>query len=215
AGSIPALATMGRWRNRKRSSPARRRLRVRVPHGPPTETRHADVAQIGRGTALRPPSVRGRLPPPVPKTHDLGRSRRAGIPGSRNAHSWTGRNGSAPASEAGGWEFESLRPDRPIHRCEVVELVPRLPLKQELRVRALASQPNDASAVVAHLDTRDGLLRRWGILLGSCGAGSSPAAFGRSSTGRAPDSPPPPWFPGRLSHRSAAKDGRTSSGVKG
>jgi hypothetical protein len=32
-----------------------------------------------------------------------------------------------------------------------------------------------------------------------CGAGSSPAAFGRSSSGRA-QSPPPPWFPGRRSH---------------
>jgi hypothetical protein len=45
--------------------------------------------------------------------------------------------GSAPASEAGGWEFESLRPDP----CEVVEREPRLALNQEDRVRVLASQP--------------------------------------------------------------------------
>ena len=44
AGSIPAPATTGRWRNWKRSSLARRRLRVRIPHGP--RTIHADVAQL-------------------------------------------------------------------------------------------------------------------------------------------------------------------------
>ncbi len=43
AGSIPAPATMGRWRNWKRASLAQRRLRVRLPLGPPI----ADVAQLG------------------------------------------------------------------------------------------------------------------------------------------------------------------------
>ena len=46
AGSIPAPATTGRWRNWKRSSLARRRVWVRVPRGPRTR-RHADVAQLG------------------------------------------------------------------------------------------------------------------------------------------------------------------------
>ena len=56
---------------------------------------------------------------------------------------------SAPASEAGGWEFESLRPDL----CEVVELVPRLALNQEVRVRTVASQPtDDACAAIPLLD---------------------------------------------------------------
>ena len=71
-----------------------------------------------------------------------------------------------------------VSPSRPrSDRCEVVELVPRLPLKQELRVRALASQPHDASAVVALLDSRIGLLRRWGFLHDLQVAGSSPAAL--------------------------------------
>src|SRR4029078_10984831 len=47
--------------------------------------------------------------------------------------------------------FESLRPDASTTKCEVAELVPRLPLKQEVRVRSLASQPFDASAVVGSL----------------------------------------------------------------
>ena len=51
---------------------------------------------------------------------------------------WTWRNGSAPALEAMGWRFESSRPDH----CEVVELVPRLALNQEVRVRTVASQPH-------------------------------------------------------------------------
>ena len=39
------------------------------------------------------------------------------------------------------------------HTCEVVEAEPHLTLNQEDQVRALASQPHDASAVVAHLDS--------------------------------------------------------------
>ncbi len=46
---------------------------------------------------------------------------------------------------AGGWEFESLRPDP----CEVVELVPRLALNQEVRVRTVASQPTDDACAVS------------------------------------------------------------------
>ncbi len=66
-----------------------------------------------------------------------------------------GATGSAPASETGGWEFESLRPDqRNTNKpCEMVEPAPHLALNQELQVRTLVSQPLDASAVVVLLET--------------------------------------------------------------
>src|SRR4029453_11039742 len=51
-----------------------------------------------------------------------------------------------------GVRISPSRPDQKRRdQCEVVELVPRLPLKQEVRVRSLASQPFDASAVVRSL----------------------------------------------------------------
>src|SRR3954451_24146089 len=66
------------------------------------------------------------------------------------ASNWMWRNGSAPALGAGGWEFESLHPDR----CEVVpgltsaslrfardsvQPAPRLALNQEIRPAGLTS----------------------------------------------------------------------------
>ena len=48
-------------------------------------------------------------------------------------------------------------------QCEVVEVEPRLTLNQEDRVRALASQPDDASAVVAHLDRRSRPVAKAGV----------------------------------------------------
>lgn len=66
------------------------------------------------------------------------------------------RNGSAPALGAGGWEFESLHPDL----CEVVQLARRLALNQETPGSNPGLAANDdAAAVVAHLDSRVGLLR--------------------------------------------------------
>lgn len=104
--------------NRQRSSLARRRLRVRIPRGPPTA--QADVAQLGEA-----------------RRSDR---RQCGFE-SRRQYDWTWRNGSAPALGAGGWRFESSRPDQ----CEVVEVEPRLALNQEVRVRTLASQPTPMS----------------------------------------------------------------------
>ena len=73
---------------------------------------------------------------------------------------------------------------------------------------------DDASAVVLHLDSRVGLLRRWGFLRSVIGRlrvrvpppGSMPGVAQSAEH----QCPPPPWFPGRLDHRSAAKDGLPS-----
>ena len=133
AGSIPALATneqpgTGRWRN-----------------GSATPLQ-------GEGCGFESRAVHRARPADVAQLEEARRSdrRQCGFDSRRQYDTqltWTWRNGSAPASGAGGWEFESLRPDQ----CEVVELVPRLPLKQEVRVRSLASQPFDASAVAGSL----------------------------------------------------------------
>jgi hypothetical protein len=149
---------LGRWRNWKRSSFARRRLRVRLPHGPHRTVHPADVAQRERHGAQTAASVGSNptvstamLTPANENTRlrvspTLTRARREHPPG-------RGAMGGAPASEAGGWRFEPSRPDhappQAAHQCEVVELVPRLALNQEVRVRTVASQlPGDASAVV-------------------------------------------------------------------
>ena len=87
---------------------------------------HADVAQRERHGAQTAASVGSN--PTVSTTA-----------------TWTWRNGSAPAPDAGGWRFEPSRPDP----CEVVEPEPRLALTQELQVRSLASQPVDALALPA------------------------------------------------------------------
>ena len=103
AGSIPALATnatqhnatpMGRWRNGKRNSLARRRLRVRIPRGPPDSHNDmsADVAQLAEARRSE--------------------RRQCGFESRRQYSPGRGATGSAPASETGGWEFESLRPDQ-------------------------------------------------------------------------------------------------------
>ena len=74
---------------------------------------------------------------------------------------WTWRNGSAPASEAGGWRFEPSRPDH----CEVVELVPRLALNQEVRVRTVAPQRLTMPLRLSRtLRIEVGLMRRQGLL---------------------------------------------------
>ena len=62
--------------------------------------------------------------------------------------------------------------------CEVVEAEPRLTLNQEDQVRALASQPDDASAVVAHLDSStSACCAGGGSFLTPEVAGSSPVAL--------------------------------------
>ena len=79
---------------------------------------HADVAQLEE--ASRPDRDQCEF-----------ESRRQYAPG-------RGAMASAPASEAGGWRFESFRPDQ----CEVVKPGSRLALNQEFCVRTVASQPS-------------------------------------------------------------------------
>ena len=139
-------ATTGRWRNGS-AAPCKEKVAGSNP-ARSTEALHADVAQRKRRGAQTAVSA-GSTPPSVP----------------------TGRGATgAPASEAGGWEFESLRPDRA--RAVRGGGNGTMPVPE---TGGPGSSPglaaNDASAVVAHLDSRVGLLRRWGFLHGSCGCG--------------------------------------------
>ena len=88
------------------------------------------------------------------------------LPG--RASNWMWRNGSAPALGAGGWEFESLHPDR----CEVVQPAPRLALNQEIRVRILASQLDDDAPQPSRPDAQAGVPSPLKRVV----AGSNPAA---------------------------------------
>ena len=90
----------------------------------------ADVAQLGRGTALRRRSVRVRIPPSVPTLDVVFNVQHAGF-----GRRW--------------WRFESSRPDQ----CEIVELASHLALNQGFGVRILVSQPI-SDAVVSNSEPR-------------------------------------------------------------
>ena len=122
-------------------------MRVRIPRGPLHDT-PADVAQRQRRGAQNAVSVGSS--PTVSTQHNI----------------WTWCNGKRTGVGDRRWEFDSLRPDQIQTPCEMVEPAPQLPLKQEVQVRTLVSQPSprvviDASAVVTFLEIFDvGLLRR-------------------------------------------------------
>jgi hypothetical protein len=153
----------GRWRNGKRASFARRRLRVRIPLGPPL----ADVAQLGEA-----------------RRSDR---RQCRFESDRQYHRGCAPTGRGAMGAHRPWEpgvGSSTLPVQTRH-CEVVQLAPRLALNQEIRVRIVASQLTTMPC------SRVGLMRRWGFLrslIGRLGVRVSPPGHraGRSSNGRAP-----------------------------
>ena len=99
AGSIPALATIEQHT-----------------HGPVAQSGSAAPLQ-GEGCGFESRAVHRARPADVAQLEEARRSdrRQCGFDSRRQYDickpTWTWRNGSAPASGAGGWEFESLRPD--------------------------------------------------------------------------------------------------------
>jgi hypothetical protein len=163
AGSIPALATMGRWRNRKRSSPARRRLRVRVPHGPPTRALNADVAQSeeARRSDRRQCGFDSRRQYQTHLTWVV--RREPGYPArGRSLLDVVQRKRAGFGSRRSGVRISPSRPTDPSVRGGGTGTTPASEAGAPGSSPGLAA--NDASAVVAHLDTRVGLLRRRGFL---------------------------------------------------
>ncbi len=140
----PSPSLRGIWRSAGSHTPC---ARVRSPPPPPRAGSAIGCAAPlqGEGCGFDSRSVHPPLNADVAQPGEARRSdrRQCRFESDRQyqsvRNSWMWRNGSAPALGAGGWEFESLHPDR----CEVVQPAPRLALNQEIRVRILASQPNE------------------------------------------------------------------------
>ena len=92
-GFDPRPRHQGRWRNLEAQLPCKEKVAGSNPARSTEPTVPADVAQLEEA-----------------RRSDR---RQCGFDSRRQYQdaNWTWRNGSAPASDAGGWEFESLRPD--------------------------------------------------------------------------------------------------------
>ena len=153
------------------SSPARRRLSVRIRPGPPRRR-----SPTGRGARLRPGRLWVRIPPSVPtREHlDVAQRQRTGL-GCR------------------GLEVRVL-PSRPT-RCEVVQLAAHRALNPGVRVRSLASQPPPAMPLQRGRPAAQAGVPSW---IRRSRVRTPPCSRARSSAGRASECVLRRlWFPGR------------------